>query len=89
MISLLKDYIGEYKGLNDSSIKRIYFPTIIFVKDGDILGVQISPPESYKNPKEEMTSSQKNELEQIFNSYLEKMYEKIPNDECSDTNGGC
>lgn len=36
-----------------------------------------------------MTSSQKNELEQIFNSYLEKMYEKIPNDECSDTNGGC
>ncbi len=89
LISLLKDYIGEYKGLNDSSIKRIYFPTIIFVKDGVILGVQISATDSYTNAKEEMTSSQKNELEQIFDSYLEKMYEKIPNDECSDTKGGC
>ena len=39
---MLDDYLPEYKGLNNSKIKRLYFPTVLFVKDGKILGLEQS-----------------------------------------------
>lgn len=77
LIQILYDYLGEYKGLNDPSIKRLYFPTYVFVKDGKILGVQVSSVNSYTSTSNDMTDEQKNELSNIFENYLSKMYEKI------------
>lgn len=90
LVDILKDFLGEYSGLNDSTIKRIYFPTIFFVKDGKILGTQISAVDSYTSTKEDMNDTQKQELKSIFNNYLNKMYKKSEKATCSDKNTeGC
>lgn len=77
LVDMLYDYLGQYVGLNDSSIKRLYFPTYVFVKDGKILGVQISSVSSYTSVSTDMTDEQKNELSAIFENYLNSMYEKV------------
>jgi len=42
MVELLYDWLWEYAGLEDPEIKRIYVPTTIFVRDGEILYVHIA-----------------------------------------------
>lgn len=66
LVEILYDYLGEYEGLNDSSIKRIYFPTVIFVKNGDIKGLHVSTVDSQVNPKEPLTNEQYEELKEIY-----------------------
>lgn len=77
LVDMLYDYLGQYEGLNDPSIKRLYFPTYVFIKDGKILGVQISSVSSYTSVSTDMTDEQKNELSAIFENYLNSMYEKV------------
>ena len=87
LVDLLKEHLTPYDGLNDENIKRIYFPTFVFVKDGKILGTQISSVSSYTSTKEEMTEVQKEELKSIFDNFLNQMYEKIEN--CNDETTAC
>ena len=66
-----------YDGLKDDSIKRIYLPTVIFVKDGKVLGLE-ETLESYNkrvdgNPYLEMNDSEKEELSNIFKGYYAKL----------------
>jgi len=42
MVELLYDWLWEYAVLEDPEIKRIYVPTTIFVRDGEILYVHIA-----------------------------------------------
>ena len=77
LVDILKDYLPVYDGLNDDSIKRIYLPTVIFVKDGKVLGLE-ETLESYSkrvdgNPYLEMTDSEKEELSNIFKGYYAKL----------------
>lgn len=77
LVDILKDYLPVYDGLNDETIKRIYLPTVIFVKDGKIIGVQESL-ESYQkrvenNPFDPMTEAEQKELSDIFKGYYSKL----------------
>lgn len=77
LVDILKDYLPVYNGLKDDSIKRIYLPTVIFVKDGKVLGLE-ETLESYSkrvdgNPYLEMNDSEKEELANIFKGYYEKL----------------
>lgn len=77
LVDILKDYLPVYDGLNDDSIKRIYLPTVIFVKDGKVLDLE-ETLESYSkrvdgNPYLEMTDSEKEELSNIFKGYYAKL----------------
>lgn len=77
LVDILKDYLPVYDGLNDETIKRIYLPTVIFVKDGKIIGVQESL-ESYQkrvenNPFDLMTEAEQKELSDIFKGYYSKL----------------
>ncbi len=73
MIELLKNYLGPYEGLEDSSIKRIYFPTIIFVKDGKIKGVHIGTIESQEDPYKALTEQEEDILEDTLESYIRQV----------------
>jgi len=42
MVEILHDWLWEYAGLEAPEIKRIYVPTTIFVRDGEILYVHIA-----------------------------------------------
>ena len=77
LVDILKDYLPAYDGLNDETIKRIYLPTVVFVKNGKVIGVQESL-ESYQkrvenNPFDPMTEEEQKELSDIFKEYYSKL----------------
>lgn len=77
LVDILKDYLPVYDGLNDETIKRIYLPTVVFVKDGKVIGLQESL-ESYQkrvenNPFDPMTEAEQKELSDIFKGYYSKL----------------
>lgn len=77
LVDILKDYLPAYDGLNDETIKRIYLPTVVFVKDGKVIGLQESL-ESYQkrvenNPFDPMTEAEQKELLDIFKGYYSKL----------------
>lgn len=77
LVDILKDYLPVYDGLNDKTIKRIYLPTVIFVKDGKVLGLEETLA-SYSNrvdgnPYLEMTDAEKEELSNVFKGYYAKL----------------
>lgn len=80
IVDLLKDYLGEYEGLNDSSIKRLYFPTVAFVKDGKIVDVHIGVVESQKDPYKGLTKKQRSELEDILDKHFSSLVETCEKD---------
>lgn len=79
LINKLSDYLGPYKDLNDEKIKRLYVPTVIFVKDGNIVGVHIGTIESQTDPSILLNDKQSNELQEIYKDYIKE----ILNNSCS------
>ena len=74
LVDELKDFLGPYEGLNDESIKRIYFPTVVFVQAGKIVGVHMDTVDSQKDPYKVLNKAQKKELKQIYTNYINKIY---------------
>ena len=74
MVDKLEDYLGPYEGLNDESIKRIYFPTVIFVMGGKVVGIHVDTVESQIDPYKKLTEKQQKELKQIYTNNINKIY---------------
>lgn len=74
LLDKLSDVIGPYQGLNDDSIKRLYFPTAVFVMGGKIVGFHEGTVDSQKDPSKHLTSEQEKELLNIYNENIEKIY---------------
>jgi len=62
LVKMLYNYLGPYKGLNDPTIKRIYFPTTVFFKDGAITAVHLVTIDSQKDGYDVLTDGQFKEL---------------------------
>lgn len=72
--SVLFDYVLEIDGKKyETGVKRIYAPSVIFIKDGKIIGIQVSTVESQTDPYKKLTKDQYNELYDIYNDYVVKM----------------
>ncbi len=70
----LNDYIIEFEGNTyEVGEKRIYAPSVIFVRDGKVLGIQVSTVESQTDPYEPLTKNQHDELYDIYNNYIKLM----------------
>ena len=82
ILSLLGDFASEYDGLNDSSIKRLYFPTIVFVKEGKIIGFHEGTIESQTNPSKELTIEQKEQITTILETAIIKMQNNVCDENC-------
>ena len=50
LLGLLYDHLTPYEGLGDESIRRIYFPTTVFVRDGEITSVHIGTLDEQEDP---------------------------------------
>lgn len=79
----LNQYLPYYEGLGEYKEKRIYLPTTIFLKDGQIIDVHTGLVDSYENPKESLTKEQENELI----AYLKEQIKEIKTKSCPET--GC
>ena len=82
LLELLKDYISEYKDLNDPTIKRIYFPTVIFVKDGKVIGSHVGTLDSQEDPHKVLSKKEKQELKDIYLKLINQVYEVVCDDAC-------
>ena len=68
--------------VNDNSIKRLYFPTLVFVKEGKIVYVHIGTSDSQENPYIELTEDQKTELSNVISAYATKVYDVVCDEQC-------
>ncbi len=75
IIELLNDYLPAYDGLMNDSIKRIYTPTVVFVKNGEVLGIHEKTVGSHSNAKITLSDEQYDELKQIYIDYMNKINE--------------
>jgi thiol-disulfide isomerase/thioredoxin len=66
LVDKLSSILKPYEGLNDDSIKRLTFPTVVFIKDGNIVAHHMGALESQANPKEPLSVKQQNELKEIY-----------------------
>lgn len=73
LIEKLSSVLGPYDGLNDSSIKRLYFPTVVFVKDGNIIMAHEGTVESQTDPSKPLSKIQTEELYQIYVDSIQKI----------------
>lgn len=72
LVEKLEDHLGEYEGLNDSNIKRLYFPTVVFVKEGKIVDIHIGTVDSQENPSVFLNDKQYKELKTTLVEKMEK-----------------
>lgn len=74
LVKALSDYLPSYEGLNDDSIKRIYFPSVVFVMGGKIVGFHEGTVDSQDDPYEKLTKDQLKELKEIYKSNINNMF---------------
>ena len=82
IVELLKDHLGSYEGLEDDSIKRLYFPTVVFVKDGEILGVHIGTVDSQEDPYAGLAVNEEEELSKIYRGYMHQILSDVCDKTC-------
>lgn len=78
LLEALDEYLTEYTisfedEIYETGEKRIYAPTVIFVKAGKVLGLHVSTVESQKSGFDKMTEEQKEELYSIYEEYILEM----------------
>jgi thiol-disulfide isomerase/thioredoxin len=82
LVELMYDFLPAYSGLEDDSIKRLYFPTVVFVKEGKIVGLHTSTVDSQEDPFTELDKEQKEELKTIYTDYINEVYEILCDEAC-------
>jgi thiol-disulfide isomerase/thioredoxin len=82
LLEALGDNASIYEGLNDDSIKRIYVPLVIFVKDGKIIKTHESTVESQEDPYVSLDESQTKELLSIYKDAIHEMLDDLCDSSC-------
>ncbi len=75
LLKALDDELSDYTLTKDDEVyetgeKRVYAPTVIFVKDGNVVGLHVSTVSSHENPYEDLTDEQHDELYDIYEEYV-------------------
>lgn len=73
LLKKLGDSADVYDGLNDESIKRLYFPTVIVVKNGKIVDYISGTVDSQEDPYKALNNKQKKELKTKYKKAFSKM----------------
>lgn len=82
ILEKLNDYLDPYEGLNDDSIKRLYFPNVFFISNGEVVGNHMSTLDSQENPRVSLTDEQYKELKNIYIKNIKKVFNYSCNDGC-------
>ena len=78
----LYESLNVYEGLEDNTIKRLYAPTVVFVKYGKVVGLHESTVESQVDPSVPMTDSQKQELKNIYIEGIKEVQKTVCDSKC-------
>lgn len=83
IVELLGDKASVYDGLNDESIKRLYFPTVVFVRNGKIVDIHVSTVDSQTNPYKKLDAKQIEELKKIYKLGIKKLHSSESSTVCT------
>lgn len=78
LLDALKEHLSDYViNIDGESYevgeKRLYAPSVIFVKEGKVLGIQVSTVESQSDGYEPLTKEAYEELHSIYDDYVAEM----------------
>lgn len=74
--NLTEYYVKNSKGKEiDTKEKRLYAPTVVFIKEGNVVGMHEGTVDSQEDPYVVLSDSQKEELMGILQNYLVKVTE--------------
>jgi len=73
LVEKLESVLESYEGV-DEDVKRLYYPTVIFVKDGKIVDSHIGTLDSQTNPMVHLTDEQHKELKDILVEKMQKTF---------------
>ena len=82
LLEILDDKASIYKEINNSDKKRLYYPTVIFVKDGKIVDVVVGTVDSHKDQNLELTHEQREELGSIYMNNASIVMDLVCTDIC-------
>jgi len=88
MLELMDEYLEPYYLTSeddkkiDTKEKRIYAPTVVAIKDGEIKGIHVSTIDSQKDPYKNLTKKQENELSSIFMDLINEVYDVSCDEAC-------
>ena len=73
LLEKLGDKASVYEGLEDKAIKRLYYPTVVFVKNGEITDYIEGTVESQEDPYTPLTKNQRQELKDKYKSAISNL----------------
>lgn len=82
ILESLGDKASIYEGLNDESVKRIYVPLVIFVKDGEIITMHEGTVDSQKDPYVKLSKTEEKELLNIYKDNMYKINDNLCDSSC-------
>lgn len=78
----LYDSLPVYDGLNDDTIKRLYFPTVFFIKDGEVIGMHEGTVASQTDPYTAMSVGEQQELYNTYAEYIKQVQSAVCDLKC-------
>lgn len=72
LLKKLGEKASVYEGLNDENIKRLYFPTVVIVKNGKILDYIVGTVDSQEDPYIPLSKKEKKELKTKYKDAINK-----------------
>lgn len=75
LVEQLNNYLPFYEEINTSEVKRIYLPTVIFVKEGGIIDV-------YNFELEELNNEEQVEIVTYFEGMINDVYDLVCDEDC-------
>lgn len=90
ILSILNEYLTDYKITDskkeyDTKEKRLYAPTVVAVKNGQIIGFHEGTVESMTDPYQGLTKEEQEELYKTFNN----MFAELNDSTCDDEKTRC
>lgn len=82
LLEALGEHVSVYEGLNDESIKRLYFPTVVFVKEGEIILFHEGSLDSQEDPYVGLTEEQRAELKKIYHDGFIRTFREVCDSKC-------
>ena len=73
LLEKLGDKASVYDGLKDEKIKRLYYPTVVFVQNGEITDYIEGTVESQEDPYTPLTKDQRQKLKDKYKTAISKL----------------
>ena len=78
----LYDSLNVYEGLEDDTIKRLYAPTVFFIKHGKVLSMHESTVSTQVDSSVPMTEQQRLELKKIYTDGIDAVNKEVCDLKC-------